>query len=186
MQGLSKSLLGFLPTKHNCTINYYSGNTHVSWVVWSQLGCCCSVISPGAHSSVLIKSSWQRSCVVINSSLPPVSPQHFVAGVVFFCKLHSEPVFCLCGYYLCYYCLYLLDCFSSLPLNASPCVSWLTLELQVQEQIMHLTMNSLTLTLCTITIYSVYIFCRSIQLCLFDPFASFGQKTLATESLIDF
>lgn len=105
----------FLPTKHNCTINYYSGNTHISWVVWSQLGCCCSVISPGAHSSALIKSSWQRSCVVINSSLTLISPQHFVVGVVFFWKLHSEAVFfCLCGragYYLCYYCLYLLDFF---------------------------------------------------------------------------
>lgn len=87
MQGLSKSLLYFLPTKHNCTINYYSGNTHISWVVWSQLGCCCSVISPGAHSSVLIKSSWQRSYVVINSSLTLISPQHFVVVGVGFLEI---------------------------------------------------------------------------------------------------
>lgn len=78
--GAVKITAVFLPAKHNCTINYYSGNTHVSWVVWSQLGCCCSVISPGAHSSVLIKSSWQRSCVVINSSLARVSPQHSWRG----------------------------------------------------------------------------------------------------------
>lgn len=50
---------------------------------------------------------------------------------------------------------------------------------------MHLTMNSLTLNLCTVTVL-LYIFCSSIQLSLLDPFASFGQKTLATESLIDF
>jgi len=93
-QGMSKSLLYFCIQSTIALLIIILEPHLFSGLISAWL--LCSVISPEAHSSGLIRRSWQRSRVVINSSLTSISPQHFVVGTAFFQKLYSEPIFCLC------------------------------------------------------------------------------------------